>query len=336
MLNVLLAPLKMNKEGKVLSYLADTIFLEKTNHSTVSQAVIKVLQDYHIEFDNVICFDTDNAAYMKKAYKEVFCALFPNSIHITCLGHINGLVGEAYTKPFEALTEFGKKWGAIFYHAGARKARYLKHLKQEDPNNKATMAPNPCATRWNSWFKATQYHAKHFHLYKSFVAAEMKESKSPPPSLVWLNNTLKDKASNCSLKIQLDIISTKCQPVLFYIDYFQSRKPCTLKAFEALENLLLYFEANAAAATESLAEFFQTEQGDNLTLNERKNIIKIFKEANTLASQKLNKYVDENEPGQPGIKFLKQVRIFHPSKVPIMSKSVDDYQSIPGFDDVAS
>ena len=37
-LNVLLAPLELDDSGRVLAYLADTIFLEKTNHSTVSQA----------------------------------------------------------------------------------------------------------------------------------------------------------------------------------------------------------------------------------------------------------------------------------------------------------
>lgn len=35
------------------------------------------------------------------------------------------------------------------------------------------MAPNPCATRWNSWFTAVQYHSEHFGLYKEFIEKEI-------------------------------------------------------------------------------------------------------------------------------------------------------------------
>ena len=75
-LNILFAPLTENSDGRVISYLAATEFLPRTNHSTVSQAVIKALQSYEIDFDDVVVFDTDNAAYMKKAYTTVLSALF--------------------------------------------------------------------------------------------------------------------------------------------------------------------------------------------------------------------------------------------------------------------
>ena len=80
---------------------------------------------------------------------------------------------------------------------------------------------------------------------------------------------------------------------------------------KSLENLI-YFETNAAVAKEPLAEFVQTGEGLNLSVSQRKHILSIFKEANGHASEKLNKYVDENKPEQPGIRFLKQVIIFHP------------------------
>lgn len=51
-----------------MAYLADTVFLEQCNHSTVSVAVVKCLQEYSIDNDDVIVFNTDNAACMKKAY----------------------------------------------------------------------------------------------------------------------------------------------------------------------------------------------------------------------------------------------------------------------------
>jgi len=37
--------------------------------------------------------------------------------------------------------------------------------------------------------------------------------------------------------------------------------------------------------------------------------------------------------GQPGIKFLKTVRIFYPKKVCLLSQNQADYSGIPGFSD---
>ena len=111
--------------------------MEKTNHSTVSQAVVKVIQDYSIEFDNVIVFDTDNAEYMKKAYISVLKALFPNSIHIGCLAHIQNLVGDAFRKPFDHVNTFMRAINNMFFHAGARKFRYPQYMKDKLPTGKA-------------------------------------------------------------------------------------------------------------------------------------------------------------------------------------------------------
>lgn len=58
-----------------------TVFLEQCNDSTVSMAVVKCLQECSIDNDDVIVFNTDNAAYMKKAYTTALKSLFPNSVH---------------------------------------------------------------------------------------------------------------------------------------------------------------------------------------------------------------------------------------------------------------
>ncbi|MBN3285638.1 CID2A protein, partial [Polyodon spathula] len=57
------------------------------------------------------------------------------------------------------------------YMAGGRKMRYLITGRQKVPS--ATMALDPVATRWNSWFVAVQYHANHFQYYHGFVEEEM-------------------------------------------------------------------------------------------------------------------------------------------------------------------
>eukprot|EP00063_Salmo_salar_P066936 XP_014041771.1 PREDICTED: CGG triplet repeat-binding protein 1 [Salmo salar] len=40
----------------------------------------------------LMAYDTDNAVYMKKAYKAALQSLFPNSLHITCMAHIMNLI----------------------------------------------------------------------------------------------------------------------------------------------------------------------------------------------------------------------------------------------------
>lgn len=173
-LNILIAPLEKDESGRILTYLADTVFLEECNHSTVSVAVVKCLQEYCIANDDVVVFNTDNAAYMIKAYKAALQSLFPNSVHITCMAHVMNLVGGAFHRPFDQLNAFMLSFPQMFYHAGSRKRRYLQFMTKKLPlGKKATVAPNPCATRWNSWFTAVLYHSEHFELYKDFIETEI-------------------------------------------------------------------------------------------------------------------------------------------------------------------
>lgn len=138
--------------GRILAYLADTVFLEECNHSTVSMAGVKCLQGYNIDNDDVVVFNIlVVVSYMKKAYKAVVQSLFPNSIHVTCLAHIMNLIGGAFRRPFDQLNAFMLCFSQMFYQAGSRKRRYLQYMTKKLPTGRiATMAPNPCATHWNS------------------------------------------------------------------------------------------------------------------------------------------------------------------------------------------
>ncbi|XP_036797619.1 uncharacterized protein LOC110512346 isoform X1 [Oncorhynchus mykiss] len=42
LLNILIAPLERDTSGRILAYLAETVFLEQCNHSTVSMAVCQM------------------------------------------------------------------------------------------------------------------------------------------------------------------------------------------------------------------------------------------------------------------------------------------------------
>ncbi|XP_060777572.1 uncharacterized protein LOC132886657 isoform X2 [Neoarius graeffei] len=330
-LNILLAPLEKDPSGRIISYLANTIFLDVCNHSTVSMSVVKTLQEFDIANENVIVFDTDNAAYMLKAYREALKSLFPQSIHITCTAHIMNLIGGAFRKPFTELNAFMMHFSQMFYMAGGRKRRYLSHLAAKMEGSKATMAPNPCATRWNSWFCAAEYHARHFSFYREFLQSEMQVcGRSAPMSVEKLHEVFEDPVQVQCRQIQLRIISDKCKVMLQLLDVFQSRTPVTTKVFNYLEDLQMNLAANKALHEDVCAEYFSQFP---LTGVQKSEILRQVEEAFGAAEEKVTKYMSN---GQPGIEFLKQVRVFQPKCIPFMPTCPKSYNAIPGFDSVPS
>ena len=76
-LNILISPLVKQGENKIIPYLANTAFMDKCDHTNVSEAVIKTLNDIGVDSENVVSFNTDNTAYMLKAFKTILTHLFP-------------------------------------------------------------------------------------------------------------------------------------------------------------------------------------------------------------------------------------------------------------------
>eukprot|EP00117_Sycon_ciliatum_P047648 scpid73810/ scgid34016/ len=62
-LSILFSTMEKDSDGKLIMKFADLVFLEKTDHSTVSQALV---QTSSISLSKSLPFDMDNAAYMKK------------------------------------------------------------------------------------------------------------------------------------------------------------------------------------------------------------------------------------------------------------------------------
>ena len=332
-LNVLVAPLQRNEAGRVVTYLLGTEFLKVTNHSTVSQAVVKVVNDFEICYENVTVFDTDNAAYMKKAFDQVLSGLFPNAIHVTCLAHIVNLVGESFRKPFTDFNSFVRSFSQMFFMAGAQKGRYLSHLQMVMPDiypgdKKPLNAPDPVQTRWNSWFYAVQYHNVHFPAYKGFIESEMSLCRNPPQSAVALHGALSDDQQFMALQAEIRFVSEMCEAILHALAQFESQKPCTLIAFDRLEELLISCEANALSV-DTMDKFH--ENSTQLSVDRRSQNTEIFRLALEAAADKLHKYVSQSKDGQPAIEFLKAVRILDPARVCVMSHHLKDYCVILGF-----
>ena len=114
---------ELSPHGDTCAYLLDTHFLSSTNNVTVSQTVIKVVNDYNISFNDVLIFNSDSVVYMKKAFTSTFSVIFPNWVHITCHSHIVNLVVSDFKKHFADVTEF-------VYVPKKKKNRFLNSLKK--------------------------------------------------------------------------------------------------------------------------------------------------------------------------------------------------------------
>ena len=59
------------------SYLIDVVIMEKCNHSTLSQTIIRSVSDIGIHYDDVTAIVTDSAAYCKRAQRCPFSSVPP-------------------------------------------------------------------------------------------------------------------------------------------------------------------------------------------------------------------------------------------------------------------
>ena len=121
---------ELSPSGNCVAWLLDSHFLTQTNNRTVSQAVVKTVHGYGIEYDNVHVFNSDNGSYMKKAFCDTLSCLFPYCIHITCHSHTVNLVVSDFKKEFKEVTKFVKCFRNLFYQVpSGRKSRFLKFLQ---------------------------------------------------------------------------------------------------------------------------------------------------------------------------------------------------------------
>ena len=72
---------QLSAKGNCIAYLLDTHFLSETNNKTVSQAIVRTVNDYDIDFDNVCVFNSNNVSYMKKAFNDTVLLISPIREH---------------------------------------------------------------------------------------------------------------------------------------------------------------------------------------------------------------------------------------------------------------
>ena len=321
---------ELSPEGNCVAYLLDTQFLSETNNKTVSQAIVRTVNEYDIEFDNVRVFNSDNVAYMKKAFNETLSCLFPLSVHITCNSHIVNLVASDFKKHFTELNEFLKCFRNLFFVPSGRKSRFLNFLRRHISGN-ARMPPNPSTKSWSAWFDSALYHAEYYFLFGEFFNEELSRGRHlASNSLLRLEEMYEDNSFMKKLHAQLNVVKAKGPTMLSYLNYFQEKIPHVTRVHEKMECLMHFLRLNAAGEEEDFSFCF--EGNYKFSCKEKEEIIQVTTAAFKAAHSKLSKYVVDG--AQPASKFLEQVRVLNPVNLVDCERSQGCIDSIPGIESV--
>ncbi|CAF0992663.1 unnamed protein product, partial [Brachionus calyciflorus] len=124
------AKLIINNFNKNSPALLDTVYLEEVTFRTVSQAVIKRLNKYDINFENVFSFVSDNTSYMFKSYNNVSINLVSNSHHTTYVAHIIAVIADTWRILLKKLDKLVGLIKFIFSNSPARRIRHKAFLQE--------------------------------------------------------------------------------------------------------------------------------------------------------------------------------------------------------------
>ncbi len=139
--------------------------LQKTNSSTVAQAVLNslsILWPDGIKHEKVLLLVTDAAPYMKKAARALQ-VIFPSMIFITCLAHGLHRVAEEVRKLYPNVDSLISNAKKVFLKANSR----VEKFKEMAPG--LPLPPQPVITRWGTWVEAAIYYAKNFEIFSSVM-----------------------------------------------------------------------------------------------------------------------------------------------------------------------
>ena len=299
-------------------YLVDVVFMEKCDAQTLSQTVLKTLTNVGIDYNNVCCFVTDNAAYCKAAFR-ILTNILPNAIHVGCMAHILNLVGEDLIKDdyFHEVEVFANDIKNIFKRQPARHRRYLEHLKESkiEPVN---LPPEPVQTRWGTYFCAIEYHAKHLAAYESFFAKEQSEAQN----VNRVRKALADRKD--SLQLKMNFIAESSAKIKNTLTKLEGNQPFAPVLFQTISDMGAYLSAGTQKSK------FGTETDrcvDQLDEEGKKDSVAHFNKGFELASKKLKKHVENSQ----AMGFYKLCQIFDPRTIGTVAHELEKYSDIPSL-----
>ena len=233
------------------SFLIDVVTLSECNHQTVSQACIRTVTHVDIEFEKIIVFITDSAAYCKKANREVLSNIFNNSYHVLCLAHILNLVEVfSHWPAFDNVTQLTTFIKSAFFRKQSREKKkkkkklYLKWLENYLPKEQMKLPPVPVATRWNSWFNAGRYHSSFIQFYEGFFKQEKSHGLAVDRILELEDSGRLHHASFLNLCLKLYFITENCTRLIKALTSLEKTKsPLACVVYYVMEDVKQYLHA---------------------------------------------------------------------------------------------
>uniref|UniRef100_H3A8A2 HAT C-terminal dimerisation domain-containing protein n=1 Tax=Latimeria chalumnae TaxID=7897 RepID=H3A8A2_LATCH len=305
--------------GKLTTILADCVYLDAVNYTTVSQAIIKTISKYGADFDKVSAFISDNATYMTKSVKSVLQGVMPNAVHITCNAHIISLVSELWRCNFSKVDKLVSYIKKIFKHCPSRKniANATEKIS-EIGKQKIALSPEPVITRWNSWFQAVQYHAAHLKYYSDFVSEEL--TLTPKTQVLTdLSTLLNDAQLN-----DVQFVAKNATGLMDLITWFESRYVTIHEAYNKVMDVMYWAEAQSNENHSDNTELNARAQQVFSCMAKKLRQYYCYEEDSSDAEKKAQKFK------QPATMFLK-LRIFDPAQMHLLMLDLSSLNATPGF-----
>ena len=302
-------------------YLIDVVFMDACNQQTVAQATLRSLASAGIDYNNVVCFVTDNAAYCKAAYNNILKNVLPNCIHVGCMAHILNLVGEDLVKDeyFKEVEVFVNDIKNIFKKRPARKSRFAAHLREINHDVKS-LPPEPVATRWGTWFDAVSYHSTHLDAYRTFFASEDSEAEN----VKRVRRVLGEEESSDRLLLKMNFITESCPKIKNTLTKLEGNKPFAPTMYTMVDGLCIYLMRGTAKTTFGT----ETDSGlDKLTRAEKDEAVEHFHDAFNRAHLKFSKHVDRSM----AMDYYKLCRVFDPRQLSMITNDITKYKTLRGL-----
>lgn len=210
-------------------FLLASDFLSVVNASSIVQFYQDTLDLYEVKKTNVLIFTSDAAPYMVCAGK-LLVAIYPKTIHVTCIVHGLHRVCETIRLKFDAVNDLIGNVKKIFSKAPLR----IRLFRTKFPE--LSLPPEPIITRWGTWLEAAAYYAINWESLRDVVA------ELNPDDAVAIGNAQKSFKDD-NLKNQLATIHTSFGFVLKKLKELQEGKNDLNEAKDSVEYLKEKFGA---------------------------------------------------------------------------------------------
>lgn len=279
--------------------LADLVFLERVNFTTVSQALIRCLSNNLVDFNNVWAIVSDGASYMKKAFSDIFKGLFPNSTHVTCFAHLLNLILQIFPEVFEDMNKLCALVKRVFCQSPQRR-RQLREFQQEKGFT-PHMPVFAVQTRWCSWITAVGYLAENIDVLSDFLDTLCGASAK---CVLDLKELLKQKTL---LKTQATFIVEHSLEIVTSLKRLEeTAAPSAHTIAQMLEDLQMLFEFGRTAEDKDWRPQ-TTALLQGLSATQRKDCVDIFQTAMRECSIKLETTMENH----PSLDLFKAIPIFN-------------------------